>query len=966
MKKILLLFLFAMVGWSAKALYTPTPPCTSAMSPATQLANDDAITPTAKAVLGQIIVSNLTPGSVVTLQNVLGQTYYNRAAESTEVIIDAPNIGMWVVSVGGTLIGKINVVMPEPLITLTAQVDGNERTLSFAANTEGQAVRIDWGNGKMTDVTGIPVMDDYGTTLTIGGTPAGEGNIKIYATDLAVFGCNSRVDGAQVTALDVTKATGLVELDCYTNAITTLDLSKNTTLKKLICYTNPISELNLSANTALTRLEAYNTQLSTIDLSKNTALTYISLNNNKFKSIDLSKNTALTSLYMTDNDLTGINLKQNKALTLVSLNNNPLGSIDVTANTALKTLYLNNTQLSTLDITANTAITALMVNDNQLTELNLSSQQKIATLQCKGNQIEALQLSTGTPWNKPRVDLSDNRFTLATLPVISAPKSYTYAPQADLLIAEAIETGMELDLSAYNNLTGVAAGPQATTYTWKDEDGNALEAGTDYTEDQGRFTFIKAQDKPVYCEMATAAWPSFTGTKAYKTTAITVEAAPEALITLTAQVDGNERLLTFAASTEGQQVSIDWGNGELTEPTDIPMMDDYGTTLAIGGKPVGEGIIKIYATDLAVFGCDSRVDGAQVTALDVTNATGLVELNCYTNSIETLDLSHNTALKKLNCYNNPISELDLSHNTELTRLDAKQMKLTGIELTGNTALTYLALSNNEIEHIDLSANQALASLYLLNCGLTDITLPNTESLTYISLNNNKLQTLDVTPCKGLATLFCLNNQLTELKAGDISKNVNISGNLFTLATLPVMTPKTYTYAPQADLLIAEAIETGMELDLSAYNNLTGVAAGPQATTYTWKDEDGNALEAGTDYTEDQGRFTFIKAQDKPVYCEMATAAWPSFTGAKAYKTTAITVTLADAIQQAKQGAATIQATRGQIAVSHLTPGSRVTLINMQGMTIADTKVSTTEMTFSVKEGLYILVINGEATKLSAF
>jgi hypothetical protein len=84
----------------------------------------------------------------------------------------------------------------------------------------------------------------------------------------------------------------------------------------------------------------------------------------------------------------------------------------------------------------------------------------------------------------------------------------------------------------------------------------------------------------------------------------------------------------------------------------------------------------------------------------------------------------------------------------------------------------------------------------------------------------------------------------------------------------------------------------------------GFATEVQPTIYTWYAEDGTALVAGTDYTEEAGKFTFIKEQAQKVYCTMTTEALPKFTGANIFKTIAVTVKVAaTGIENIEAGAA---------------------------------------------------------------
>lgn len=531
-------------------------------------------------------------------------------------------------------------------------------------------------------------------------------------------------------------------------------------------------------------------------------------------------------------------------------------------------------------------------------------------------------------------------------------------------IAKSIWAGDNIDLSAQDNLTGLAAEPQKTAYTWKTAT-TTLTAGTDYTEQDGVFTFLKDIEEPVFCEMTTAAFPKLTGANAFKTTEVNITAEPGLYLTINVPADQGERNLTFASSVANDRILIDWGDGKRVKVEGIAQEDDWGTTTTVTGTPTGDGMVKVYAQNITVFGCDSRVDGAQVTAIDVTKATALKELNIYTNAITTLDLSQNTELVKLNCYNNKLEALDLKANTKLTRLDAKNNLFTVIDLSANTELDYLALNDNPVEAINLTGNTKLRSLYLLNCKLSDIDLSKNTALTYVNVNNNKLTALDVTASEALGTLFCMGNQLTELKAENVTKSVNCSKNNFTLATLPVLTCKTFNYAPQNAMQIAETVKTGEKLDLSEQNNITGLSDVPQATTYTWKTEDGTTLVAGTDYIEENGVFTFLNKENMTVYCEMTTDAFPKFTGTNVFKTTTTLVEGGNSVESTRNNAPAITVTRGSIQITGLANDCNVKVYNLAGQAIAAQASAGNAVSFTIEPGLYIVTINNISYKVNA-
>ena len=143
-------------------------------------------------------------------------------------------------------------------------------------------------------------------------------------------------------------------------------------------------------------------------------------------------------------------------------------------------------------------------------------------------------------------------------------------------------------------------------------------------------------------------------------------------------------------------------------------------------------------------------------------------------------------------------------------------------------------------------------------------------------------------------MFLNGNKLTTIEGLDklpAKSQVNISNNLFTLATLPVkpanVSASKYTYAPQPAYVVDETVS---ELDLSSQLTATGVLTEPATTTFSFVTAGGTALEEGTDYeVTAPGKFKFLKEQTEKVHGVMATTAFPKFTGTNAYVTTEFTV-----------------------------------------------------------------------------
>lgn len=387
----------------------------------------------------------------------------------------------------------------EPAIELQAEVDGNTRTFTIGLATKG-TVQIDWGgNGEKVTSEVIPAYDGW-NQVNVSGTVSGDGKVKIYGDNIVYFECSSRVDGAQVLSLDVTKATTLKDLTANTNKLASIDLTKNTELEKLTINNNQLTSIDISKCTKLTTLDITNNLLTAIDITKNQALQTLRIGQNKLTGdLDLSTNPTIKSVYALTNELTSVKIGNNTASKpYFSFNYNKLTSIDASG--------IND---------AKNAI--LFLIGNQLTEIKLPS----------------AQMKT--------LNISKNNFTLATLPdATTAAKGFTYAPQNDYVIAESYKVGDVLDLSSQTSAT------LNTQFAVYKSDKTALTEGTDYTVADGKITFLTAQEA-VYVTMSSALYSKFTGTSIYKTTVTKVEGST-GINAVTAQ--------GVKVSTAGNEISI--------------------------------------------------------------------------------------------------------------------------------------------------------------------------------------------------------------------------------------------------------------------------------------------------------------------------------------------------------------------------------------------------------------------------
>lgn len=355
-------------------------------------------------------------------------------------------------------------------VKFTAETSDTEREVNVALSKPGK-VSIDWGDGVKKETNIEAAFDGYNQTAITGKVT---GEVKIYADNLIYLDCTSRVDGAGLTSIDLSKATALEQLFLSGNKLTALDVTKNTALTRLEPQNNQISSLDLTKNTELERLDVTNNLLTSLDISKNSKLDYLKISDNKFEGLlDLSGNPSLKSVYALNMGITEVNLGENKAdKPYFTFNNNKLTSFDA----------------SKLD--------------------NLSN----GSLFLIGNQIKSFTMPAGGTIKT--LNITKNCMTLETLPIFTS-KGYNYAPQADLAVKESYNVKDVIDLSAQ---TSAALN---TKYALVKADKTALTEGTDYTVADGKITVL-TQQTAVYVTMTSAAFSKFTGNNIFKTTTFSV------------------------------------------------------------------------------------------------------------------------------------------------------------------------------------------------------------------------------------------------------------------------------------------------------------------------------------------------------------------------------------------------------------------------------------------------------------
>jgi uncharacterized repeat protein (TIGR02543 family) len=213
-----------------------------------------------------------------------------------------------------------------------------------------------------------------------------------YFSGLKTFSC----DYNQLTKLDMSQNTALVELYCGDNQLRELDVSVNTKLIELDCGSNQLTKLDVATNTALEALSCSYNKIGKLDMSTNTELEHLFCNENQLTELDVSKNTKLQTLWCEYNRLTELDVTNKKEIKILKCDRNQLTALDVTANTALVYLDCGRNQLSKVDVSKNTGLKTLWCNDNKLTKLDVSENTGLKVLACGGNQLTELDVSKNT------------------------------------------------------------------------------------------------------------------------------------------------------------------------------------------------------------------------------------------------------------------------------------------------------------------------------------------------------------------------------------------------------------------------------------------------------------------------------------------------------------------------------------------------------------------------------------------
>ncbi|NQY30858.1 MAG: hypothetical protein HRT69_15500 [Flavobacteriaceae bacterium] len=653
-------------------------------------------------------------------------------------------------------------------------------TLDFTGNL--MLYDIDISNNLLTSInlnnnTALVYLDVTNNLLTSINT---SNNTLLYSMG---------IDNNQLSSIDVSNNTILSGITATNNLLTTIDLTLNTLLFHVDIQNNQLTSVNIQngVNTNLSTSYQFNTKnnpnlycilvdnisysttnwtnidaqsyfridcvetyvpddnfenyLETHDANGNTVIIGdTSSMGNGVANDDYVTTTAIESVTTLDintldiGDLPGI--EDFLALEYFYCNDNGFNDIDVSSNTNLIELHCYNNFIGgTIDISSNTKLEKLIANDCQMTNLILGANNVLTELNIYNSNIPSLDLSTTTAITNLNCSQNYNLNTLdvSVLPLLTDLNcgninitSLNLSSNTNLVSLTANNlNGFNLDLSSNTLLTTIIVTASDLT-SLNVKNGNNTNIVVFEATENVPLTCIQVDDA-VY---STANW-----------------------INIDTQVSFNE---------DCSETYVPDNNFENYLETH----DASGNTVAIGTTTsMGNGI----ANDNYVFtNAISSVIDLDVNNQSIVDLTGIAgfsaieTLRCYENNITTLNVTQNTALIELRCRENGMTSLDVSQNINLIDLYCQKNSLTSLDITQSTALVNLSFYNNSLTTIDVTQNVLLEQIDCVNNSLASIDVTQNVVLKYFYCDENNLTSLDVTQNILLDEFYCNYNQITSL------------------------------------------------------------------------------------------------------------------------------------------------------------------------------------------------------------
>ena len=791
------------------------------------------------------------------------------------------------------------------------------------------------------------------------------------------------------------------------NYLTALDVTRFPKLESLYCGNNNITLLNVGNNPGLLSLNCDSLGITKLDISNNKDLAYLSVNGTKLTQLDIRGKRSITTLNISNTAIRYIDLEDQYSLR------------DFRArNTQCEFFYFNYInpwgRFNYVDIRDNKKMTGNSMNFTLHTIPQAYSDYSNSLL-IAGSNGETADTEYATSQDmKWKCDVTGDGTAKNEAVKVTVDGTDTGERVSGKGEFGGITFEQEYDFTKYSTTGG--------TFTVSQWDGAYFQQLADVTTSAKAGVAIHITPTPaegyvydgviVNGEKIQEEWFVVNGEATIKP----VFRGADRKITFTAPAG---QTLSFAVAVQkgaDKKVQVDWGSGAKMEydvsDTNYTRLDGTAETVAESGAT--ESTVTIYgdvdALNLESFGeygemmgiWNNKVSSIDLTnndllialnlymnpikTLDVTNQTGLQELDCSYCELTELDVTKNTKLLSLQCYGNELTTLDLSKLPELLELNARVNKLTGVDFTNNPKLQVLNVTNNELSTIDVahltdlvsleaagnklttldvSKNTQLQVLGVGNNKLTELNLDNNTALRSLLFNDNSIQILDLSKLTELRQIDCGGNNMTACDLNQFYKDLPQYPELtkdeqeaMKGASLTILTgtEKTPNDAAGSDTSIAS--DKGWSVSMEGNGSgcdITWIYIGKTENgTIALKDAEGNDIQSG-DKVKRNSPISLIATPDKGYVLDKVLVNGKAVEGTefKISRISTVTATfdIASAIDAATINDASVSTASGSIIVS-LPEGALAEVFSLDGTRICSLAAGTSII--PVADGTYIV------------
>ncbi len=379
--------------------------------------------------------------------------------------------------------------------------------------------------------------------------------------------------------------------------------------------------------------------------------------------------------------------------------NNGITSIDTKNAAELKEILCSYNAIEHLDLSANKELSAVICTHSGLKSLNVAGADKLTYIGCENNNLTELNLKSNLELN--HLAVSNN--SLRSLDIAANTKLKNLFCENNELSALNVRG---LEALIYVNCFGNKIKGQAMTDLM-----NGLPERSVYDEAEIRIINSKGQRHDNHCMEADVL---IAEGKAW-----TVQ-----------DYNGGDKVFYYG-SKEQPVEEVE----EITLVTDHEESEDFQIRIEGEGDILLEGLEGTYKKGWNTYRVANKtikIKGKvtllncsvlMLTAIDVSKAPSLRDLDCSSNRLTALDVSKNTELTDLEIFHNKITEIDLSNNKNLTYLGVAANKLTSLNLANNPKLTLMACFFNAIKGEEMTKfinslptmpGEEMGRLYIVN------------------------------------------------------------------------------------------------------------------------------------------------------------------------------------------------------------------------------------------------------------